>query len=95
LTLSDSEIQTFRKENINGHAFLTLTADLLKHCVSIGKSAVLADLINNLNKQSKFYHKIVYRLYASRIIQQTSFKAVIFVVFLYSTHFFLFQDFSV
>ncbi|PKK49032.1 hypothetical protein RhiirC2_803493 [Rhizophagus irregularis] len=61
LTLSDSEIQKFHEENINGYAFLTLTADLLKQCeLSIGKRAVLADLINNLNNQGSYFRSIYY-----------------------------------
>ena len=60
VTLSNSDIQKFREGDINGRTFFTLTADLLMQFgFSMGKSAILVGLINNLNNQSKFYHKIV------------------------------------
>ncbi len=60
LTLNDSEIQKFHEGEINGYIFLNLTEDLLTKCeFSLRKRVVFATLINNLNSQSKFYHKIV------------------------------------
>ena len=59
LTLNDSEIQKFHEGEINGYVFLNLTDFLTKCEFSLGKRVVFATLINNLNSQSKFYHKIV------------------------------------
>ncbi len=82
-SLNDNEITGFEENGINGRAFLRYTEEkLLADNLRRGPASNIADFVAQLNNQSKFYHKIVYRFYASRVIQQASFKAVVFVVFI-------------
>ncbi len=83
LNLNITDYKKIRDERVAGSDFLQLTREILRaepYKFPDGPARRVATFVNNLNSQSKFYHKIVY-LYASRVIQQTSFKAVIFVIF--------------
>ena len=68
LNLTDVEFKVFRAQRVDGCAFVNLTESWLDKWEILGGPTIkLMRLINKLNSQSKFYHKIVYRLYASRV----------------------------
>ena len=58
--LSEDEINSIRNNVVTGYNFLKLNDKMLVECrIRIGPRASLVDLIDKLNNQSKFYHKIV------------------------------------
>jgi hypothetical protein len=74
LNLSRTDYRKFRDEKVDGSDFLKLTRDILSgepFKFPFGPARKVAALVDDLNNQSKFYHK---RFYASRVIQQTSFR---------------------
>src|ERR1051325_7325132 len=72
--LSDTEISLFENNAIGGEAFLQYTEEmLLRIGLREGPAVIISRFIARLNKQRKFYHKIVCHLYVSCVIQQASF----------------------
>ena len=60
LNLTDAEFKVFRAQKVDGCAFVNLTESWLdKWEIPGGPAIKLMSLINKLNSQSKFYHKIV------------------------------------
>jgi hypothetical protein len=58
--LNENEIKIIRDQGIDGISFLMLNKEMFKECnIRMEPRAKLVNLINNLNNQSKFYHKIV------------------------------------
>ena len=75
--LTKTEIEKFEVNGVNGVALLEYTVvTLMEDGLRRGPAVNIAKFVTLLNNQSKFYYKIVYRLYASRVIQQASFRAL-------------------
>ena len=60
LDLTEDELKVFHAQRLDGCAFVNLTESWLgKWEIPGGPAIKLMSLINKLNSQSKFYHKIV------------------------------------